>query len=163
MKHFLITIASTSLLLSGLALAQDGKSPRRIPSDKQSWTKAVNTQLQRRSAYVASKARMQGIEGDLKLKLGFKLSSDGQVSNIRIIESSGNEAVDKIASEMPQMDIPFPGFTPDMGKNPISLVAPIILHLEPEQPVEEGMAPPIDPGSHPQDFRNPSGSEIQGQ
>jgi len=146
MKRFLITIVSTSLFFSGLAVAQDAKSSRRVATDKQSWSKAVGAQLQRRSNYVVSRARMEGIAGELKPKIGFKLSPDGTVSNIHVIESSGNDAVDKIASGMPEMDRRFPAFSPDMGKDPISLVAPIILHLAPPPELaEDSNAMPPDP------------------
>ena len=140
MKLHILVIAALALLHSMPALSQDAKSPRSVPADKQSWTKAVGFQIQRRSVVAVSRARMEGIDGNYSLKVGFQLHPDGAISNVRVIESSGNLAVDRIATDMPALASPFPAFTPDMQSEPVSIVAPIVLKLEAPAPHDEGRA-----------------------
>ncbi|WP_411036988.1 TonB family protein [Shinella sp. BYT-45] len=136
MKPYLHIAVALAFLHSTPAFSQDAKAPRVIPTDKQSWSKAVGARIQRRSTVVVSRARLEGIYGDFNLKIGFQISPDGNVSNVRVVESSGDPAVDKIAMDMPALASPFPAFTPDMQATPVSLVAPIVLHLEVPTPVE---------------------------
>jgi TonB family protein len=129
-RFFLATFAAAAISLSVPAFAQGNASQRPAPSDKKSWSQAVGAQIKRQSALAVIKARELGLDGDFEVSVGCTISVDGKVSDARIVTSSGNPDLDAVAIDMANRAAPFPTFTPDMGEEPVSLVAPIILKLK---------------------------------
>ncbi|MCD1263018.1 hypothetical protein B5M44_00490 [Shinella sumterensis] len=129
-RFILAAFAAAAISLSPPAFAQDTKSQRPAPSDKEDWTQAVGAKIKRQSAHAVIKARELGLDGDFQVSVGFTISPDGKVSGARIVTSSGHPELDAVAIDMANRAAPFPTFTPDMGDEPVSMLAPIILKLK---------------------------------
>lgn len=142
MRAFLFIMA---LCLATPVLAQQQPRPPQVPNIEtaQDWYRVVSARLQRVGArLVATAARDDGIAGMFEPHVGFTVAFDGSVSDIHIVESSDNEAVDQLALRLPSMAAPFPRFAPDMTRDPKPMVAPLQLHFDPPAAVaEEAEAP----------------------
>lgn len=123
-----------ALCLATPALAQQQPRPPQVPDivSAQDWYRVVSGRLQRVGARaVATAAREDGISGLFEPKVGFTVSFDGTVSDVHIVESADNDAVDALALQLPSLAAPFPRFAPDMTREPKPMVAPLQLHFTP--------------------------------
>jgi len=73
-------------------------------------------------------ARKKGITG--KVKLNFSILSNGDIREIKILSSSGNDILDNSAIETIKRIIPFPPFPKDLQKDSISFVITISYKLK---------------------------------
>lgn len=103
--------------------------------DQEEWKRAVARILQRYGARLVGELLPLELNGVFKAKISFDLSPDGKVSNIKLVESSGNSQVDATALKFPTTKASFPAFTPDMSRDsPKKIVAPFEVRLEKPTP-----------------------------
>lgn len=105
-----------------------------LPQNATEWNRYVSTRLRRASIPIANAARKRGIVGDYALKIDFTIKSDGSVSDVRLMEGSGDDALDAAALEVPAKAVPFLPFTKDMPQTPRRISAPLVFKLVPEPP-----------------------------
>jgi len=162
-RVFVATMLGVALLLgvgsvSSLAQTSDpaGASSQSMPRasssnnvqaapilDQEEWKRAVASILRRHGSQLVGDLRLLELDGVFKAKIGFDLSPDGKVSNIRVVEGSGNSDVDAAARKIPETDAPFPAFTPDMSRDGSKkIVAPFVVDLKkPEPPAADPSVP----------------------
>ena len=114
-------------------------------TNQEEWQNAVIRILQRYGGILSRELQPLGLVGVFKPKISFYLSPNGDVSEIELVESSGDALVDAAALKIPASGASFPAFSPDMASDkPKKLIAPFEVHLkkpEPEQ-AAEGAAKP---------------------
>ncbi|WP_435657653.1 energy transducer TonB family protein [Brucella pituitosa] len=102
------------------------------------WQNAVALILQRYGQLLARELAPLELDGVFKPKISFYLSPEGTVSDVKLVERSGDDLVDAAALKVPTAGAAFPAFTPDMASDkPKKLIAPFEVHLhktEPETP-----------------------------
>ncbi|MCI9868846.1 TonB family protein [Rhizobium skierniewicense] len=100
------------------------------------WTRFVGARLQRNSGPFGKVGRELGIVGEFSMKIGFNVMPDGTVSDVHLVEGSGDQRLNGAALEIPARAEPFPAFTSDMAPTPRAVVAPLVLNLlsEPKTP-----------------------------
>ncbi len=108
--------------------------PQARPENAPQWTRLVSAHLQRRAGVVVAASRQHGIVGNYSLKIGFNLLPDGSVSDVHLVEGSGEEKIDAAALRIPGLSVPFPEFTADMSRQPKPIVAPFLFRLTPKPP-----------------------------
>ncbi|MCK4206208.1 energy transducer TonB [Brucella pituitosa] len=102
------------------------------------WQNAVALILQRYGQLLARELAPLELDGVFKPKISFYLSPEGTVSDVKLVERSGDDLVDAAALKVPTAGAAFPAFTPDMASDkPKKLIAPFEVRLhktEPETP-----------------------------
>lgn len=94
------------------------------------WQNAVALILQRYGQLLARELAPLELDGVFKPKISFYLSPDGTVSDVKLVESSGDDLVDAAALKVPTAGAAFPRFTPDMvSDKPRKLIAPFEVRL----------------------------------
>lgn len=133
----MLRAAIMGLVIIGLSIPAFAQRQERLPqppapspTTQAEWYRAVGSKLQRVGARAVVKATREGIVGRFETQVGFTVSAEGTVSDIRLVESSGNPKVDEIALEFPVLASPFARFTADMTPEPKSIIAPLQLHLD---------------------------------
>ena len=103
------------------------------------WQNAVALILQRYGQLLARELAPLELDGVFKPKISFYLSPDGTVSDVKLVESSGDDLVDAAALKVPTAGAAFPRFTPDMvSDKPRKLIAPFEVRLhKPESETPE--------------------------
>jgi TonB family protein len=111
--------------------------------NQEDWKRAVASILQRYGGRLVGDLRPLELDGVFTAKISFDLSPDGKVSDIKLVESSGNGQVDAATLKIPARDAAFPAFAPDMSQDgPKKIVAPFVVHLEkPTPPTTDPAAP----------------------
>ncbi len=110
------------------------------------WQAAVTRILQRYGAILSRELRPLELDGVFKPRISFYLSPDGTVSNVELIESSGDDLVDAAALKVPTAGAAFPPFTSDMASDkPKRLVAPFELRFQKPKPETPEPAPQAKP------------------
>lgn len=96
---------------TGSTSAESGKTASRPSSSSGSpslsqapWVRAIETQIAARLQYPFS-VRRRGIQG--RAWLEFRLSTDGDVTGLQVIRTSGNAELDQLAIETVQKAVPF--------------------------------------------------------
>ncbi len=103
-----------------------------VPSitNQAEWQNAVVLILQRYGELLARELAPLELDGVFKPKISFYLSPDGTVSDVQLIESSGDDLVDAAALKVPTAGAAFPPFSPDMaGDKSKKLIAPFEVRL----------------------------------
>lgn len=108
-----------------------------VPSitNQAEWQNAVVLILQRYGQLLARELAPLELDGVFKPKISFYLSPDGTVSDVKLVESSGDDLVDAAALKVPTAGVAFPPFTPDMASDqPKKLIAPFEVRLHKPEP-----------------------------
>jgi len=101
------------------------------------WQSAVVRILRRYGVLLSRELRPLELDGVFKPKISFYLAPDGTVSDVELVESSGDDLVDAAALKVPTAGAAFPPFTSDMPSDkPKKLIAPFEVHLSRPQPEE---------------------------
>lgn len=126
----MIALSSTFATVISQAFAET--PPAVQPRNASEWTRFVGARLQRNSGQFGNVGRKLRIVGEFNMKIGFNVMPDGTVSDVHLVEGSGDQRLDAAALEIPARAEPFPAFTSDMAPTPRAVVAPLVLHLLPE-------------------------------
>ena len=130
----MLVIAVTSTFMPAIAPAYAEAPPVVQPQNVAEWNRFVSARLQRRSGTVVNAGRKLGIVGKYTVKIGFSVMPDGSVSDVHVVQGSGDERLDAAALNIPASAVPFPAFTSGMAPTPRSMVAPLIFQLRPASP-----------------------------
>jgi TonB family protein len=111
--------------------------------NQEEWKRAVAHILRGYSHRLIGELRPLELDGVFEAKISFDLSADGKVSNIKLVDSSGNGKVDAATLKIPAKEVAFPAFAPDMSQDgPKKIVVPFVVHLEkPTPPAADPIAP----------------------
>jgi TonB family protein len=95
---------------------------RNIPPNLENYVRAVQTKIVT-AAYYPLSAREAGWEGDVKLNLN--LASNGDLKEIKILQSSGYKVLDDAALAVAKKQSPYPPFPPQIESQELWVVVPI--------------------------------------
>ena len=110
------------------------------------WQSTVVSILRRYGVLLSRELRPLELDGVFKPKISFYLAPDGTVSDVELVESSGDDLVDAAALKVPTAGAAFPPFTPDMPSDkPKKLIAPFEVHLSKPEPEEPKAGDPAKP------------------
>lgn len=126
-----------SVAQTGPRVTTTPAAPAEAPSinNQTEWQNAVVRILQRYGQLLARELAPLELDGVFKPKISFYLSSDGTVSDVKLVESSGDDLVDAAALKVPTAGAAFPPFTPDMASDkPKQLIAPFEVRLHKPEP-----------------------------
>jgi pilus assembly protein CpaC len=94
-----------------------------IPAHLANYARAVQTKIIG-ATYYPRQAQDAGWEGNVKLSLN--ITSNGDLKDVRILESSGYKVLDDAAQDVAQTQAPYPPFPPQIDSQEIWVDVPIV-------------------------------------
>lgn len=94
-----------------------------IPQNLLNYSKAVQIKILR-AIYYPKIAKDAGWEGSAKL--GLKISSEGNLRDAKVLQSSGYKILDDVALDVAKKQSPYPPFPPQIESEEVSVEVPVV-------------------------------------
>jgi hypothetical protein len=143
-SYSLPSVAQTGPRVTAPAAPSEAEAPQ--ITNQAEWQSAVVRILRRYGVLLSRELRPLELDGVFKPKISFYLAPDGTVSDVELVESSGDDLVDAAALKVPTAGAAFPHFTLDMPSDkPKKLIAPFEVHLSKPEPDDPKTSDPAKP------------------
>ncbi|RMC37711.1 TonB family protein [Paracoccus alkanivorans] len=117
---FLSICAVPSLIPTAEAQTSFGGSADAAPTNSREWADMLNNELMRNIRTADSSLAVHGIASKVSPALGITVARNGQITDIRLVKTSGNAALDKAIIRAASRTKQVAPFTADMQGQAIS-------------------------------------------